>query len=61
MRDALVVAALEGAIDREVSDARTLPEAELFAPTRLVAGAGGNPDLDANAGGVAAFLLGVSA
>jgi hypothetical protein len=56
-----VVVPLKGAIDPDVSDARALPELECLAPARLVAGAGGDPDLDAKARGAAAFLFGISA
>ena len=48
-------------VERDVSDARALPELEFLAPTRFVPGADGDPDLDANAGGIAARLFGVGA
>jgi hypothetical protein len=59
--DALVMVPVKGAIERDVSDARVLPEPKFIAPTRLVAGGSGDSDLDAEAGGVAALLFGIGA
>jgi hypothetical protein len=56
-----VLVSLKGAIDRDLSDVRALPVLECLVPARFVAEAGGDLDLDANAGGVAAFLFGVGA
>src|ERR1700761_9177065 len=52
---------LKGAIERHVSDPGFLPELEFLPPSRLVTRAGGHPDLDAEAGRVAARLLGIAA
>ena len=46
----------KGAVERDVSNARVLPKFEFRAPVRLVAG-GGDPDLYAQAGAIAALLF----
>src|ERR1700691_5869307 len=52
---------LKGGVERGVSDACALPELEFLAPVRLVAGAGRDPDLHADAGGIAARLFSIGA
>ena len=52
---------MKGAVERDVSDACALPELEFLAPVRLVPGAGRDPDLDADAGGIAARLFSIGA
>src|SRR5580658_10690729 len=57
----MVVVALKGAVESDVCYARVLPELEFLPPTRLVTGTGGDPNLDAETGGVAAILLRIGA
>jgi hypothetical protein len=52
---------LKGGVERGVSDASTLPELEFLAPVRLVPRAGRDPDLDADAGWIAARLFSIGA
>src|SRR6267154_1700768 len=56
--DARAVAAAVGAVDGRVGDAGGFPPLEFPAPVLGGTGAGVDPDLEADAGGVAALLLG---
>src|SRR5260221_9170719 len=52
---ALVVVAGEGVVQRDMRDARLLPEADFLSPVVFGAGAGRGPDFEANRRRIASF------